>query len=100
MRNPFFKRVIVEAPSDVGSDTELKVDLEDVFGSDHLDEAQVDCVEKRDSDGSPKAYDDDVSIDSDGDLLIEEGATGFAAGDRWTCLIYPGRGTTKTAASS
>ena len=71
----------VVAPADVSTDDRLNVDLDDLGLSDeNIESLSARLVAKRDSSGNGKVLDDIVTITSD-NLQIQEGSTGFAAGD-------------------
>lgn len=75
------KRIEVVAPSDVSTDDLLNVSLSDLGLSDeNIESAEIRLVAKRDSSGNGKTLDDLVTTTSDY-LQIQEGSTGFAAGD-------------------
>lgn len=75
------KRIEIVAPDDVSDDDRLNVDLEDLGLSDeNIESAEARLVAKRDSDGDGKTLDDAVTITGD-HLQIQEGSTGFSAGD-------------------
>lgn len=76
-------RVKLVAPADVSTNDDLDYDL-DSIGVDASMRKGLEAVTvaKTTSAGVPKANDDTVTIVDD-DLHIDEGATGFAAGDIW-----------------
>lgn len=100
MIRPFTKVIEVVAPSDVGSNDTLTVDLSSHFGGTQLDRSDAYIVEKRNSAGAPKTYDDTVSVSSAGVLTISEGATGFAAGDVFVVMLVAGIASSVDATAS
>lgn len=91
----YHKRLKVTAPSDVGTATLLTVALDDLGLTDeNIEGMSPICVQKVDTSGNGKVFDDAVTI-SGQDLLIAEGSTGFAAGDEWTIDLEVGVPTTE-----
>ena len=87
----FVRRIRVVAPADVDTHTILTAELHDSLGipEESLVGAIPVLICKETSAGIGKVADDTVSM-SGNSLVINEGATGFAAGDVFTIDIHQG----------
>lgn len=89
--NKFVRRVRVVVPSDVSTHNILTAELHDNLGipEESLVGARPVILAKETSAGVAKTVDDKVTI-SGNNLVINEGSTGFAAGDIFTVDIHQG----------